>query len=280
MGLTNERLNELNDISRNLRRTVVEMIHTAGSGHPGGSLSCLEIVTALYLEKMKFDPHNPLDPDRDRFVLSKGHAAPALYAILAYLGVIPRRELLTLRKLGSRLQGHPDMKSVPGVEMSAGPLGLGLSVSVGMALTARMDQASYHTYVLLGDGETQEGIIWEAAMTAHKYKLHNLTAILDHNGVQLDGCCQEIMPLGAVEAKFTSFGWKTFTCDGHDIASILTALEAADSYHQGPSIIIAKTVKGKGVSFMEGKNIWHGKKIEDEDYQLAVAEIGGISYAE
>lgn len=280
MEVTNERLTELNEISRNLRRTIVEMIHTAGSGHSGGSLSCVEILTALYLEKMRFDPHNLLDPNRDRFVLSKGHAAPLLYAILAYLDVLPRSELLSLRKLGSRLQGHPDMKCVPGIEMSSGPLGLGLSVGVGMALSALINQESYHTYVLLGDGEIQEGIIWEAMMTANKYKLYNLTAILDRNGVQLDGTCQEIMPLGEVEEKFASFGWKTFNCDGHDIASILTALELAGSYQQGPSIIIAKTVKGKGVSFMEGKNIWHGKKIDDDDYRQAVTEIGGISYAE
>ncbi len=280
MQLTAERLRALNEISRNLRRTVVEMIYTAGSGHPGGSLSSVEIITALYLEKMKFDPRNPLDPRRDRFVLSKGHAAPTLYAMFAYLNVIPRSELLHLRKLGSRLQGHPDMKSVPGVEMSSGPLGLGLSVGAGMALAAKLNQAPYHTYVLLGDGEIQEGIIWEAVMTANKYKLNNLTAILDHNGVQLDGICDEIMPLGDVAAKFAAFGWRPFTCDGHDIASILNALEEATSYREGPSIIIAKTVKGKGVSYMEGKNIWHGKKIDDHEYRQAVAEIGGISYAE
>lgn len=279
MELTGERLFNLNQISRNLRRTILEMIHAAGSGHTGGSFSCVEILTTLYLEKMNFDPSNPLDPARDRFVLSKGHAAPALYAILGYLGLIQRSELLNLRKMGSPLQGHPDMKSVSGVEMSAGPLGLGLSVGIGMALAARLNKESYHTYVLLGDGEIQEGIVWEAAMAASKYKLNNLTAILDNNGVQLDGTCEEIMPLGSIKAKFESFGWHTLTCDGHDIAEIATAIEKAASSQDRPSMIIANTVKGKGVSFMEGKNIWHGKAVDDESYQKAMAEIGGISYA-
>ncbi|HBK69525.1 MAG TPA: transketolase [Firmicutes bacterium] len=280
MELTKERLVELKQISTNLRHTILEMIHTAGSGHIGGSLSCVEIITTLYLEKMNFDPRNPLDPGRDRFILSKGHAVPTLYAMLSYLGLIPRSELLKLRKIGSILQGHPDMRSVPGIEMSAGPLGLGLSAGIGMALAAQLNKESYHTYVLLGDGELQEGIIWEAAMTANKYKLNNLTAILDNNGVQLDGCCEEIMPLGQVAAKFASFGWQTLTCDGHNIAELMTAFEKAESYHTGPSIIIAKTVKGKGVSFMEGKNTWHGRKIEVGDYRQAIAEVGGISYAE
>ncbi len=279
MGLTSKRLSDLNEISRNLRRSILEMIHAAGSGHIGGSFSCVEILTTLYLEKMNFDPNSPQDPGRDRFILSKGHAAPALYAILGYLGLIQRSELLSLRKIGSPLQGHPDMNSSPGIEISTGPLGLGLSVGIGMALGARLDGESYHTYVLLGDGEIQEGIIWEAAMAASRYKLNNLTAIVDNNGVQLDGTCEEIMPLDSIEAKFESFGWHTLTCDGHDIAEIAAAIERAVSSQDKPSVIIANTVKGKGVTFMEGKSVWHGKVVDDESYQKAMAELGGISYA-
>jgi transketolase len=280
MVLNERRILELETTSRNLRRTILEMIHTAGSGHMGGSLSCVEILTALYFEELNFDPQNPKDPKRDRFILSKGHAAPALYAVLALLGLVPRQELLRLRKLGSPLQGHPDMKSVPGVEISSGPLGFGLSVGAGIALSARMDGLNYRTYVLLGDGEIQEGIIWEGAMTASKYKLNNLVAILDNNGVQLDGTCEEVMPMGEIAAKFHSFGWNIIECDGHSIPELAAAFLKAKQYSSGPSVIIARTVKGKGISFMEGQNIWHGKLVDDASYQQAVVELGGESYAE
>lgn len=279
MSCDEQRIAELNEICVNMRRTILEIVYRAQSGHMGGSLSCVEILAALYLEKMNPRPFNLQDPNRDRFILSKGHAAPALYTMLAYIGLIPREELLSLRRLGSCLQGHPDMKGTPGVEMSSGPLGLGLSVAVGMALAARLDNLTYRTYVLLGDGEIQEGIIWEAAMAASKYALHNVTAILDYNGVQLDGTCNQIMPLRDVAAKFASFGWNVLECDGHSVTEIANAIDRAASCRQGPSLVIARTVKGKGVSFMEGQNAWHGKPVDEASYQRAATEIGGFSYA-
>lgn len=275
MRLTEERKRELELFARRTRETIITMLHEVQSGHPGGSLSCVEILTALYLEEMQFGPERIDDPNRDRLVLSKGHACPTLYAILAELGVIPGEELSTLRQLGSRLQGHPDMNELPGVEMSTGPLGLGLSAGLGMALAARLDRRSYRTYVLLGDGELQEGIIWEAAMCAAKYKVDNLLALVDFNGVQLDGTIDEIMPLNDVADKFRSFGWNTITVDGHDFASILGGLAKAWQQKGQPTVIIARTVKGKGVSFMEGKAAWHGQPISAEYFNLAMAELRG-----
>jgi transketolase len=264
---------ELEALARRIRKTIIRMIYEVQSGHPGGSLSCVEILTALYMKEMRFDPKEVDDPNRDRLVLSKGHASPTLYAVLAELGVISREELWTLRQLGTRLQGHPDMKHLPGVEMSTGPLGLGLSAGLGMALAARLNGLSYHTYVLLGDGELQEGIIWEAAMCAAKYKADNLTAVVDYNGIQLDGTIDEIMPLGDLAGKFQSFGWGTINVDGHDFTSLLDALGEARQHKGQPMVVIARTVKGKGVSFMEGKAAWHGQIISDREFQLAMGEL-------
>jgi transketolase len=271
--LSASRDHELKLLAHNLRRTIIQMLYEAQSGHPGGSLSCVEILTVLYLEKMHFDPQRPTDPDRDRMLLSKGHACPALYALFAELGVILWAELRTLRQLGSRLQGHPDMTKLPGIDISSGPLGLGLSAGLGMALTARLDGRSYRTYVLLGDGELQEGIVWEAAMAAAKYAAANLTAIVDLNGVQLDGRTDEVMPLGDVAAKFTSFGWHVIDVDGHDTSALADALDAAAAHQQGPAVILARTVKGKGVSFMEGQSAWHGQPICHEHYAQAWQEL-------
>ena len=212
----------------------------------------------------------PDDPDRDRFVLSKGHAVPMLYLNLAEKGFIPKEELLTLRQAGSRLQGHPCAHKPPGIDVSAGPLGLGLSAGLGMALAGRLQKRNHTVYVLLGDGELQEGGCWEAAMAAAKFNPGNLIAIVDHNGVQLDGTNDEIMPVGDLAAKFRSFGWETLSCDGHDVSAFSDAVDQAKQIHDKPAVIIAETVKGKGISFMEGKNTWHGKPISDVDYQAAL----------
>lgn len=263
-----------------LRRTIVEMIHRAGSGHTGGSLSAVELVTALYYSEMKIDPQHPQDDDRDRFVLSKGHAAPLLYAVLADQGFFPREELSTLRRFGSRLQGHPCREKLPGVELSTGSLGMGISAGIGMALAARQKGASWRTYVLCGDGEMNEGQNWEGFMAANKWKLDQLVIIIDRNRVQLDGTESEIMPTGDLAAKIATFGLRTREIDGHSIPQILEALEWARQSGQGASVIVANTVKGKGVSFMEGKNIWHGKQIGDADYAAAMQELeGGNAHA-
>ena len=275
MSISEMRLAELNTFCHRLRSELIDTLHSVQTGHPGGSLSCCEILVTLYFHHLRVDPRNPQMEDRDRFVLSKGHAAPMLYLCLAHKGFFPLVDFKTLRQMGSHLQGHPCAHKTPGVELSTGPLGLGLSASVGMAESARLNKLDYQVYTLLGDGEIQEGVIWEAAMTANKYKLNNLTAILDNNGVQLDGCCEEIMPLGQVAAKFASFGWQTLTCDGHNIAELMTAFEKAESYHTGPSIIIAKTVKGKGVSFMENQVGWHGKAPSPAERDAALEETKG-----
>jgi transketolase len=273
MPLSATRIRQLGLFARNLRSAIIRMLYEAQSGHPGGSLSSVEILTVLYLEKMRFHPQHPTDADRDRLLLSKGHACPALYAVLAKLGVIPRAELGTLRRLGSRLQGHPDMTILPGIDISSGPLGLGLSAGLGMALAARLDGRAYRTYVLMGDGELQEGMVWEAAMAAAKYAAASLTAIVDLNGVQLDGRTEEVMPLGDVAAKFTAFGWYAIDVDGHDIAALSEALDAAAARREGPTVIIARTVKGKGVSFMEGQCAWHGQPLSREHYEQALREL-------
>ena len=271
-----ERKIELQNLCVQFRNELVDILHSVQTGHPGGSLSCMEIVTTLYFEKMKVDPKNPKMEGRDRFVLSKGHAAPALYLVLAELGFFPKEELKTLRQINSNLQGHPCTHKTKGVELSTGPLGLGLSAGIGMALADKLKGNDAYTYVVLGDGEIQEGVIWEGALSAAKFKVNNLIAILDNNGVQLDGTLEEIMPMGDLKAKWASFGWNVITCDGHDVESISDAVDEAKKSTDKPSIIIAKTVKGKGVSFMEGKNIWHGKPINDEDYRNAKAELGGV----
>ena len=258
--------------AQKLRLDIINMIHNAGSGHSGGSLSCAEILTVLYDGIMNIDPKNPCWEDRDRFILSKGHAAPALYATLARKGYYDVSELATLRQIDSCLQGHPCMFKLPGVEMSTGSLGMGISVGVGIALAAKIKRQSFKTYVLCGDGEMQEGQNWEAMMSASKWKLNNMIIIIDHNHVQLDGTEYEVMPLGSLYDKVKAFGLKPIECNGHDAGSLLSAFEQAEKAETA-SVIIAETVKGKGVSFMEGKSIWHGKKIETADYEIAIKEI-------
>jgi len=265
---------ELVEKARVLRVEVVRMIHRAGSGHPGGSLSAAEIIAALFFHQLRVDPARPDWPERDRFILSKGHAAPLLYAALAHRRFFPREELATLRQIGSRLQGHPDRLKTPGVEMTAGVLGHGLSVGVGLALGARLDGLSCRTYVLMGDGETQAGVVWEGAMAAAKYRLERLTAILDYNDVQLDGPVHEIMPLSPVVDKWRAFNWQVIEIDGHNMLQILEALDEVRNVHHCPTIIVAHTTKGKGVSFMENRSAWHGRAPSDEEFQIALAELG------
>lgn len=266
---------ELKEIAQNIRIDIIRAIHAAGSGHPGGSLSAADIVTALYFREMNIDSKNPKMLTRDKFILSKGHAGPVQYAALAEKGFFPKEDLLTLRKMGSKLQGHPDMKKVPGIEMSTGSLGQGFSVSVGMALANRMDSNEGRIYVLLGDGEIQEGIVWEAAMSAAHYGLDNLTAILDWNGLQIDGKNEDVMTVSPVDEKFKSFGWNVLYIDGHNFDEIVEAFNKARNTEGKPTIIIAKTIKGKGVSFMEDNPGWHGKAPSDEEAKKAVEELGG-----
>ncbi len=258
--------------AQELRLAIIDMIHRAGSGHPGGSLSCAEILTVLYEQVMNVDPRQPQFLERDRFILSKGHAAPALYAILARRGFFDPRELQSLRQLDSCLQGHPCMFKLPGIEMSTGSLGMGISVGVGMALAARQLRQNYRVFVLCGDGELEEGQNWEAMMAAAKWQLSNLVIIIDRNHVQLDGTESEVMPLGRLEDKLAAFGLRPLSCDGHSVPALLAALEKAIEY-PGPSAVVAETVKGKGVSFMEGQAAWHGKLINDQDYLQAIAEL-------
>lgn len=266
---------ELKEIAQNIRIDIIRAIHSAGSGHPGGSLSAADIITALYFREMNIDPKNPKMLTRDKFILSKGHAGPAQYAALAEKGFFPKEDLLTLRKIGSKLQGHPDMKKVTGIEMSTGSLGQGFSVSVGMALANRMDDNEGRIYTLLGDGELQEGIVWEAAMSAAHYGLDNLTAILDWNGLQIDGKNEDVMTVSPVDEKFRSFGWNVLYIDGHNFDEIVEALNKARNTEGKPTVIIAKTIKGKGVSFMEDNPGWHGKSPSDEEAKQAVEELGG-----
>jgi len=266
-------IEELKAIAKRLRADVIEMLYKSQSGHPGGSLSAVEIITALYFKILAIDPKNPRLDTRDRFILSKGHCSPILYAALAERGFYPKEELNTLRKIGSILQGHPDMKKTPGVDISSGSLGEGLSVGCGMALGSKLNNIKNHIYVLLGDGELNEGQIWEAAMSAAKFKLNNLIAVVDRNGVQLDGTTEEIMPMEPLAQKWRAFNWNVYETDGHDIGAIINTIEAAKKSEQSPSVVIARTIKGKGVSFMENKHQWHGKPIDKESYNLALAEI-------
>lgn len=266
--------------ARGMRRDIVEMIAAAGSGHPGGSLSSADIVATLYFGGvLRHDPTDPGWPERDRFVLSKGHAAPVLYAALAQAGYFGHDHLSTLRKLGSILQGHPDSKKTPGVEISTGSLGQGLSVAAGLATGLRGGEVAEPSvqdrtvFVLLGDGELQEGQVWEAAMFAAHEGLSNLVAIVDDNGLQIDGACTEVMCLGEIEAKFAAFGWRTLTCDGHDVEAIRAALMEARSHSGGPCVVVAHTVKGKGVSFMEDHAGWHGKAPSADETAQALAEL-------
>ena len=276
MGLTSERKAYLEKLCGKFRRDVVDALYGAQTGHPGGSLSVCEILTALYFEKARVDPADPVKPDRDRVVLCKGHAAPMLYRVLAERGFFPAEEMKTLRRLNTRLQGHPSIKHTPGVDLSTGPLGAGLSAALGMALGLRLSKGGAKVYAILGDGDVNEGMVWEACMSAVKFKADNLIAIYDWNRVQLDGKSEDIMPQGDMNAKFAAFGWRCLSCDGHDIEALCDAIDKANASPDGrPVIILADTVKGKGVSFMEGQNAWHGKAIGEADYKRAVAELGG-----
>jgi transketolase len=275
--MTADKKAELEKKCLKFRNDLIDLLHDIQTGHPGGSLSCTEILTTLYFSVMDHDPKQPKMEGRDRLILSKGHAAPMLYLNLAEAGYFPKEDLKTLRQLGSYLQGHPCYHKTPGVELSAGPLGLGLGAGVGMALGERLKGSDAYIYVILGDGELQEGSVWEAAMAASKFRTDHCIAILDHNGVQLDGTNDEIMPLGDIGAKWMAFGWNVIHCDGHDVAAIEAAVNTAKSVTGRPSIIISETVKGKGVPFMEGKSAWHGKAIGEEDYRLAKAALGGVT---
>lgn len=267
---------ELALVSAKVRRTAMQMVFEADSGHLGGSLSVTDILSVLYFDKMNIDPKNPKNPDRDRFVLSKGHCTPAIYPILALRGFFPYDDLKGFRDIDSYLSGHIEMKYVPGVDMSAGSLGQGFSASVGMALAAKIDGKDYHTYAVVGDGEIQEGQIWEAAMAAGHFKLDNLTVIVDNNNLQIDGTIEEVMTVYPIDAKFESFGFHVITVDGHDIPALSEALDTARSIKDKPCAIIAKTIKGKGVSFMENDVQWHGNTPGKEQYETAITELDAV----
>ncbi|NWG14968.1 MAG: transketolase [Acidobacteria bacterium] len=268
-------IEQLQSEARELRRMVIDMAYRAGSGHCGGSLSCAEILLTLYRCVLKVRPAEPNWPDRDRFILSKGHAAPMLYAVLARLGFFPVEWLGTLRQLGSPLQGHPDMCKTPGIDMSTGSLGMGLSAGIGMAWSARLQGKSWRVFVLVGDGELNEGQNWEAAMLASKLALSNLVLIVDLNQVQLDGPTSVVMPLGSVSDKFRAFGWSVRECNGHSLADLIRVIPVLPGGNQ-PAVLIARTVKGKGVSFMEGDHRWHGAPLTLEDYRTAIADLEEI----
>ncbi len=266
-------LSQLKEISRQIRVDILKMLNTAKSGHTGGSLSAVEILVSLFYVIMNHRPNDPKWEERDRFVLSKGHAAPLFYTVLAHCGYFPKEELKTLRQLGSRLQGHPKANSVPGVEVSTGSLGQGLSIANGIALGLRLSGKSSRVYVLLGDGEIQEGMVWEAAMSASHYSIDNLCAIVDNNGFQIDGAVHQVMNIYPIGDKFSAFGWKVFEVNGHDFNELIDALNEAKTVRGKPSVIIAKTVKGKGVSFMEGKYEYHGVPPTDEELSRALKEL-------
>ena len=263
----------LANIANEIRIGALEQVYEAGSGHPGGALSCSDILAVLYFNQMNIDPKQPDAPARDRLVLSKGHCSPALYATLARKGYFDKAVLTGFRKIESNLQGHPDMNKVPGVDMTTGSLGQGLSAAVGMAIGSKMDSAGCRVYCLVGDGEIEEGQIWEAAMTASKNKLDNLCVIVDHNGLQIDGKVEDVAGLVDIKEKFESFGFYTLEIDGHDIEEIIHSLQAARQEKGRPTAIIANTIKGKGVSFMEGKAQWHGKAPNKEEYEEAINEL-------
>ncbi|GAB1475953.1 transketolase [Bacillota bacterium] len=272
MSLDNEALKKAAD---KIRINIIRAVYSAGSGHPGGSLSAADILTVLYFNEMNIDPANPKMEGRDRFVLSKGHATPAIYSTLAERGFFPAEDLLTFRRMGGKLQGHPDMVKVPGVEMSTGSLGQGISASVGMALADRLDKNPARVFALLGDGELQEGLVWEAFMAAAHFKLDNLIAIIDWNGLQIDGKNDDVMCVAPIEDKLRSFRWETVVIDGHDFDAISGAFSKIGAVKDKPLAIIAKTIKGKGVSFMENDYGWHGKAPNEEQARQAIAELGG-----
>ncbi|MBQ4150602.1 MAG: transketolase [Clostridia bacterium] len=271
--MTNEKLAMLKEKASLVRKGIIESTHAAKCGHPGGSLSITDIVTYLYFAEMNIDEKNPKMTNRDRFVMSKGHAAPALYSVLANRGFFPVEDLKTLRKTSSYLQGHPDMKGVPGVDMSTGSLGLGISAACGMALAAKFEGKNYRVYCAVGDGESEEGQVWEAAMFASHYGLDNLTVFLDFNGLQIDGKVTDVMNPTPYDTKFASFGWNVITIDGHNFEEIEAAVNAAKECKGKPTAIIANTVKGKGISFMENNVSWHGKAPNDDEYATAMAEL-------
>ena len=264
---------ELEKMAAIIRCDIIDMICTAKAGHPGGALSAADIVTALYFRVMRIDPENPTWPDRDRFILSKGHACPVWYAALAERGYFDKSHLATLRRIDSILQGHPDMNKTPGIDMTTGSLGHGLSAGLGMALSGKLHKKDYHVWVIIGDGESQEGSIWEASMAAPKWKLDNLTAILDYNHLQNDDSVDNLMPIDPPVDKWKAFGWHVVEIDGHNMKEIVEALEAARSFKGIPTIIVANTVKGKGVSFMENVCEWHGKAPCQEEADRALAEL-------
>lgn len=268
-------IQELNETARKVRIDALRGIYAAQSGHPGGSLSVTDILVALYFNVMNVDPKDPKKEDRDRLVLSKGHAAPALYSTLAHRGYFDPEEMLTLRKIGSRLQGHPDMELCPGVEISTGSLGQGFSAAVGMAIADKIDGRSRRTFTITGDGELQEGLIWEAALSAAKHGLDNLIAVVDWNNLQIDGCVDVVKKVSPIDDKFAAFGWEVFVCDGHDMEALLDAFDKALSVKGKPVCIVAKTQKGHGVSFMEDKAGWHGKAPNAEQFEAAMKELGG-----
>ncbi|MCI6841672.1 MAG: transketolase [Clostridiales bacterium] len=271
--MTESRIKELQKIAYKIRRDAIDAVYSAASGHPGGSLSIAEILAYLYFEEMNIDPKNPGKPDRDRFVLSKGHAAPGLYAALAERGYFPVEELKTLRQIDSVLQGHPDMKHIPGVDMSTGSLGLGISAACGMALAAKRMKQDWRVWTIVGDGESEEGQVWEAAMFAAHYKLDNLCAFIDWNGLQIDGAVKDVMNPTPLDEKFKAFGWHVIMIDAHDLAAIDAAVKEAKATKGQPTAIIAKSVKGKGVSYMENAVNWHGAAPKQEQYEIAVKEL-------
>ncbi|MBQ6451716.1 MAG: transketolase [Solobacterium sp.] len=272
---------ELKSIAREVRKDIIRSLHAAKAGHPGGSLSAADYFTYLYFEEMNIDPANPRDPDRDRFVLSKGHTVPGLYAVMAERGYFPKEELLTLRHLGSRLQGHPCMNYLPGIDMSTGSLGQGISAACGMALAAKIQNKSYRVYTVLGDGELEEGQVWEAAMFASAKKLDNLIAAVDNNNLQIDGPIDQVNSPYPIDEKFKAFGWHVIgPINGHDFDEIRQALTEAHTVTGKPTVIILKTTKGKGVSFMENQAGWHGKAPNDAEYEQAMAELEGTGDAQ
>ncbi|MBR5144587.1 MAG: transketolase [Clostridia bacterium] len=268
---------QLSRIANNIRVSIIEAVYNAKCGHPGGSLSIADILSYLYFEEMNIDPANPKDHNRDRFVLSKGHTAPALYATLAERGFFPKEDIKTLRKTASYLQGHPDMKGVPGVDMSTGSLGQGISTACGMALSAKLAGKDYRVYTIVGDGESQEGQVWEAAMFAAHYKLDNLVAIIDWNGLQIDGPITEVMNPTPHDEKLRAFGWNVISIDAHDFNQIESALKQARECKSKPTAIIAKSTKGKGVSYMENACEWHGQAPKEDLYKVAIADLEAIA---
>ena len=266
-------INELEEKARNIRKGIIDAVYSNKSGHPGGSLSIADIITVLYFNQMNIDEKNPKWEERDRLVLSKGHCAPALYSALANRGFFDLEDLKTFRNIESNLQGHSDMNKVPGVDMTSGSLGQGLSAANGMAIAGKMDNKDYRVYCILGDGEIEEGQVWEAAMTSSKYKLDNLCVIVDNNNLQIDGKIEEVMSSYPIDEKFKNFGFQVINIDGHNIKEIIDAFDVAKNVKGKPTCIIAKTVKGKGVSFMENKVEWHGKAPSDEEYKTAMEEL-------